>query len=134
MSPEQPHDSQPGIVGSMRQIVSAVLATIRTRMRILNVELQEEKLRLAELIVLGTVFILFLLMSFVLIIFLVIFIALEYGYAWEVTLALIIFFVVSATVLYKIIYNKIKHGPALFDTSISELKKDIEALTGKDDD
>ena len=121
----------PGLVGSLRHLVAAVLGLVRNRLRILNVEIQEEKLRLAELLVMGVMFVLFLLMAFILIFITLILFLWEWA-EW-ISLGFTIFFVLGAFVFYRIIYHRLTAGPSPFDETVSELKKDIVALIGRDE-
>ena len=116
-----------GLMGSLRQLISTLTAIVSTRLELLANELQEERLRLTQMLFfsLCTLFLfgigIVLLVAFVVVLF------------WdEHRLAVLgfmsVLFLALGTVTALMLRNQSLTRTKLFDTSLAELVKDREQL------
>jgi uncharacterized membrane protein YqjE len=122
--------SHDGWIESLRRIGESLLALLRSRLELLSVEWQEEKLRLLNLLVwlalalaigLGGVFVAITALAF---------------WLWEMAgcAGLIGLAVTALAVAFGILWairRKIKTGPLPFSQTVSEFRKDGECLQSK---
>ncbi len=118
-----------GLVDSIRITVRGLVAMLRTRAELLAIELEEEKERRKEMVILAVIGALFLALGLQLLAFLVV------VFFWDTyRLAAI----VGVTVLYLgiaawaflRIRSRSRNSPSPFATSLQELGKDMDALQG----
>ncbi|MDD5295829.1 MAG: phage holin family protein [Rhodocyclaceae bacterium] len=125
-------DSPQGLLPSSRRLLAAVVAILRTRLEILATELEEEKLRLSAIAMLGAFAAFFL--SFGLI-FLVLYLTVLF---WDSRLlvlggATLLFFALGVAALLRVA-GEIRRKSGLFSGSLSELRRDWEALRKAEDE
>jgi uncharacterized membrane protein YqjE len=116
----------PGLYKSFRTVLVRLLATFQTRAALFSVELQEERYRLIELLLLtgGA-----MLLSGVALLLLSITIILVFRPDLRVyaALALVLIYTAGVVVLVRKIKHKLRDEP--FSETIDQLKKDWECLT-----
>ena len=127
MSQEAGAPRPPGLVDSLSRLGRTALGVLRTRLEILGTELEEERIRFAQL-ALAVAAIAFCLQMAVLlfVIFLVVFL-------WEThrlaTLgALAAFFLAAGVVGGLVLKRRLARRPKMFASSLGELVKDEERL------
>ena len=126
-----PVDSS-GLMGSLKRLTSSLLAILATRLELLANELQEERLRLTQLLLLG-VFAAFcigtgliLLNAFIVVLF------------WDdhrlVALGtLTLVYLVAGAAVAMVLRARARAGAKLFAASLAELQKDRHALRGENE-
>jgi uncharacterized membrane protein YqjE len=123
-------DNEPGLLGSARRVLATLLEIGQTRLQIASTELEEERLRLAELMLWATFSLFFLGVGLVLASLLLVLLFWE-GQR-ELVLATIsaVFLIVGAWAgtTWR---RKSRNKPALLATTIAEFKRDRAALGGR---
>lgn len=121
-----------GLMGSLKRLTSSLLAILATRLELLANELQEERLRLTQLLLLG-VFAAFcigtgliLLNAFIVVLF------------WDdhrlVALGtLTLVYLVAGAAVAMVLRARARAGAKLFAASLAELQKDRHALRGENE-
>lgn len=120
-------ESSSGLIGSLRQLISTLTAIISTRLELLANELQEERLRLTQMLFfsLCTLFLfgigIVLLVAFIVVLF------------WDehrlaVLGGLSLFFLALGILTALMLRNQSLTRSKLFDASLAELVKDREQL------
>lgn len=116
-------------LGPLRRIGVSLLALTRSRLELFTVELQEEKLRLLNLLIwLGVALVLGAAGIVVAMAALTFWVWAVAGYAGLVGLAVTA--LVIAAVILSVIRLKIQTGPTPFAHTVAEFKKDAECLRG----
>ena len=121
-----------GLMGSLKRLTSSLLAILATRLELLANELQEERLRLTQLLLLG-VFAAFcigtgliLLNAFIVVLF------------WDdhrlIALgSLTLVYLVAGAAVAMVLRARARAGAKLFAASLAELQKDRHALRGENE-
>ena len=115
------------LLASIRALARTALAVLQTRLELLATEFEEERARIAEVLVLAVcaavcfTFAAFLLVLFVVVVF------------WDSHRLLVIgmlagAFAAAGAILYAMIRHRAAEHPALFSASIDEIRKDRDAL------
>ena len=119
-----------GLMGSIKGLVSTLVAILATRLELLANELQEERLRLTQMLL----FALFAVFSFGMsLMLLTVFIVVLF---WDdhrlavLGASSLVFFVAGAVVVV-MLRTKAHAGSRLFAASVAELAKDGQALRGR---
>lgn len=121
-----------GLMGSLKRLTSSLLAILATRLALLVNELQEERLRLTQLLLLGVIVAfcigtgLILLNAFIVVLF------------WDdhrlVALGtLTLVYLVAGAVVAMVLRSRARAGTKLFAASLAELEKDRHALRGENE-
>lgn len=122
-------DTHTGLLGSARRVLAAVLDIAHTRLQLASTELEEERLRLTELMLWAALALFFLFVGVVLTALLVV--VLLWDDHRELALALLSAgFLGSAALAGFIGMRKARSRPPLFAATLAELKRDREALRG----
>lgn len=121
-----------GLMGSLKRLTSSLLAILATRLELLANELQEERLRLTQLLLLG-VFAAFcfgtgliLLNAFIVVLF------------WDdhrlAALGLLtLVYLIAGAAVAMVLRARARAGSKLFAASLAELEKDRHALRGQNE-
>ncbi len=126
----KPSQSSKGLFGSLRRLLETALATVENRIELIGVELQEERLRLVELLVgVATVIALGLMtLAFMALTLVILF--------WEngrvpalITLSLT--FLVATIAVWRTLKSRLQNAPKPFAATLVEIKKDGEWLATK---
>jgi len=117
-----------GLFSSLRNLAGTVITIVQTRLEILSGELEEEKIRFLQLVVLVAAALVCTALGIVLLTFLIVILF------WDtyrlLTLGLLtVFFLTAGGILAFIVRNKIRMAPKMFLASVLELTKDREHLT-----
>lgn len=123
-------DRSGGLFASLQRLFATLLATVQTRVEIVATELEEERERIKQFIVLGVVALVFVSLGTVV---LTIFATL---WLWE-TLGIQALGVIGAVLLLAgavvggVVFARERSRPRLFSTTLAELAKDGRALRGE---
>ncbi len=113
---------------SLRQLAVNLLAHLRTRVTLLKLEIEKEKVRIGVLVVSVALGLLFCLLAVVMASFGIIAYYWDTDYRMQVVWLLTAFFVIVALACWSVFRVKLKTRSALFESSLAELHKDQEAL------
>ena len=115
------------LLASLRTLAGTVLAVVQTRLELLSTEFEEERARIAELLVLAVcAAVCFAFAAFLLVLFIVVFF-------WDshrlLTIGILAgAFALSGGFVLAAIRRRASEHPPLFSASIDELRKDRDAL------
>lgn len=117
-----------GVLSSLKGLLATLVGVAQTRLEILSTEIQEEKIRLAEILVLGFAALLFMALG---IIFLAAFLTVLFWDSHRLFIlgTLTLFFLAGGTVAALLARAKAGEGSRLFTDSLGELAKDRQRLT-----
>ena len=128
MSEPASGDTGAGIVQSLRNLAATLVAILRTRFELLATELEEERVRLLEILFWAAGALLFLAVGvLLLVVFLVALFWDSYRIAAIVVLAGIFFAVGVAMAIG--VRNRMRARPRMFSASLDELARDKDQLT-----
>ncbi len=119
--------ASPGLMGSARRLLSTLTSIVSTRLELLANELQEERLRLAQMLL----FALFALFCFCMVVLLLtVFIVVLFwdDHRLAVLGILSTVFFVLGTLAAMLLRSKARAGSQLFSASLAELARDKEQL------
>ena len=119
--------ASPGVLGSLTALSGALLAILYTRLALLRVDIEEERLHFFSLLV-TTLALLFCLGIGVILACILLIAFFWNTYPLRVLAILSAGFIAMAVLLGLLALHKIKHKPQLFSTSMDELGKDIQAM------
>ena len=117
-----------GIVQSLRNLAATLVALLRTRFELLATEIEEERVRLLELLLWAAVALFFFAVGIVLLV--ILFVAVfwdSYRITAIVTLAVI--FLAAGVGAALGVRNRMQARPRLFSASLDELARDKDQLT-----
>lgn len=121
-----------GLLDSARRLLSTLLGVVTTRIELLANEWQEERLRLAEMLLFALFAIFCFGMGVVLLtMFIVVLFWDEHRLAVLAMLSLL--FLVLAGWLTLLLRSRVRQGSRLFSASLAELSKDRESLGVRDE-
>jgi len=117
-----------GLMESLKRLACTLLAILQTRLELLSNEIEEELLRIGQILVYGIVGLFFFCMSIlVLMIFIV---ALFWdSYRFQVLGGLTAFFFVAALLVVHALRRVVREKSRLFSGSLAELSNDRDRLT-----
>ena len=124
---------QPGLLGSARSVLAALVEIGQTRLQLASTELEEERLRLVELLLYAIATLFFLGIGIVLATLLLVLVF------WDGPRVLVLalgtaLFLALAVGLGAAWRHKARSKPPLLATTIAEFKRDRDALTGHPSD
>lgn len=124
-------DIRQGIIGSGKRFLASMVSIVSTRLELLANELQEERLRIFQLLFLSLITLFCFCMTALLLTGLVVI------YFWEehrlgVLITLSCFFLLGGIVSGLILRNRSQQKSRLFSVSLGELRKDQERLLNDD--
>jgi uncharacterized membrane protein YqjE len=121
--------SQPtGLLESLKRLTGTLLSIFQTRLELLANELEEERLRIRQMLFYGSVALfLFSMATMLLTVFVVV--VFWNSYRLEVLGGLTILFLVSGLLVWNALLRVAKERPKLFSASLAELTDDIDRLT-----
>jgi uncharacterized membrane protein YqjE len=130
MDPERNPEEHTGLGGSVRRFLSTGIDVVQTRFAILSSEIAEERARLVRtvLVIVGALFCLQAGL-FLAILYIVLFVANENRLAAIGIAALTLLLLAVGAALW--LRWWLKHRPPMFATTMAELRKDRDRLTGK---
>jgi uncharacterized membrane protein YqjE len=119
-----------GLLASLRQLLATSAEILRTRAAILSTELEEEGIRIRELILFEQMSLFFLGLGLLLTTLCVV-VAFWETHRLSVLAAFAVFYLAIGTGTALVIRHKIKTRPRMFSTTLSELGKDRERLASR---
>jgi uncharacterized membrane protein YqjE len=119
-----------GLFASLKALGDSLISAVQTRLEILSVELQEEKWRLVELLVLTAAAIFFSVVAVVVVTIAIVMLVSEEVRPY-VLLAFSLLYIMAAVISFRGIRDRLKNRPMPFAGTISELKKDRECLKSR---
>lgn len=119
-----------GLFASFKALGDSLLAAIQTRLELLSVELQEEKWRLIELLVLTAAAIFFSMVAVVVVTVAIVLLVGDEARPY-VLLAFCLFYTLVAALSFRGIRDRLKNRPLPFAGTLAELKKDRECLKSR---
>jgi uncharacterized membrane protein YqjE len=121
------HDASPGLMESVRQLLSTLISILSTRLELLGNELQEERLRITQML-LFTLCALFC-FGMGLLLLTVFFVVLFWDYHRLLVLGgMSVVFFVSGGILIQFLRSKAMSKSSLFADSLAELSRDRDQL------
>lgn len=121
-----PEETRTGVWSSLKRVVDGLLATVENRVKLISVELQEEKCRLVEAILLAAGMAAFGIMTLTLITFTLV--ALFWDSArMTVLVALCVVYLGVTIAMWRALQTRLK-GRTAFAGTLDELKKDRSCL------
>jgi uncharacterized membrane protein YqjE len=115
-----------GISGSIRRILESATGFLTTKVELLSIELQEEKRRVLEILILASFAILFAILALIVVSFTIVVIFWEHRF--EVLIGMSALYLIVSIFLFLRLQAKAKIGAKIFQTTVDELKKDSEWL------
>jgi uncharacterized membrane protein YqjE len=119
-----------GLLASLRQLLATSAEILRTRAAILSTELEEEGIRIRELILFEQMSLFFLGLGLLLTTLCVV-VAFWETHRLSVLAAFAVFYLAIGTGTALVIRHKIKTRPRMFSTTLAELGKDRERLASR---
>jgi uncharacterized membrane protein YqjE len=124
-------DPSPGLLGSLRNLAATLVAMAQTRLELLSTEVEEERLRLLQLLLRASLALFFSALG---IIMMTLFVVILF---WDthrvlVTILFGVLYLAIGLVLWLVVRNQARGKSKVFSTSIAELAKDREQLTSTD--
>ena len=121
--------SQPaGLMVSVKRLAGTLLAIIQTRLELLSNELEEERLRVRQMVVYGSVVLFLFAMATMLMTVFVVVLFWD-SYRLQVLGGLTVLFLVAGLLVLNALRRAAAERSKLFSTSLSELSDDIDRLT-----
>ena len=117
-----------GLMVSVKRLAGTLLAIIQTRLELLSNELEEERLRVAQMLFYGSVTLFLFGMSIVLMTVFVVVLFWD-SYRLQVLGGLTVLFLVAGLLVLNALRRAAAERSKLFSTSLSELSDDIDRLT-----
>jgi uncharacterized membrane protein YqjE len=127
---DENHESADGLLGSLRRLLDTGLGLAENRLELLSVELQEEKHRLAKLLVLTFTAVALGLMALIVVSFTIVVLFWENG-RLPVLFLLSALYIVATVWMFSKLRTRMKTGRPPLHASVEELKKDRECLQPK---
>jgi uncharacterized membrane protein YqjE len=121
---------QPGLLGSARAVLVALLEIGQTRLQLAGTELEEERLRIAELMLFATAALFFLGLGIVLATLLLVLLFWDGPRLWVLGAAASLFLMggVGTAAAWR---RKARSKPPLLASTLAELQRDRDALLGR---
>ncbi len=116
-----------GISGSIRHLLESATGFLTAKMELVGIELQEEKRRMLELLVLAAAALLFGVLAFTLLTFSIVALFWD-SHRMAALFSLCGLYGVIALILFVRLQRKASLSNKVFDTTVGELKKDTEWL------
>ena len=117
-----------GLMVSVKRLAGTLLAIIQTRLELLSNELEEERLRVAQMLFYGSVTLFLFGMAIVLMTMFVVVLFWD-SYRLQVLGGLTVLFLVAGLLVLNALRRAAAERSKLFSTSLSELSDDIDRLT-----
>jgi len=117
-----------GLMVSVKRLAGTLLAIIQTRLELLSNELEEERLRVAQMLFYGSVTLFLFGMATMLMTVFVVVLFWD-SYRLQVLGGLTMLFLVAGLLVLNALRRAARERSKLFSTSLSELSDDIDRLT-----
>jgi uncharacterized membrane protein YqjE len=126
----EPSGADRGPLDSLRGLGATFVALVRTRIELALVELREEGERRKEMLVLGVIAGVFLSLALLLVAFLVVVLFWDTYRIAAIAGVTLAYLGVGVGALFKL-KHRIRTSPPPFESTLSELARDVEALRGR---
>lgn len=127
---EQDGGAGDGLFVSLKALSANLLGIVQTRLELLSTDIAEERERIVTLVVLALAALFSIGVGVVLLAILVVVALWESNRLFALG-GMIVFFLMSGTIISVIVLNKLRGAARPFDASISELAKDREELKSR---
>jgi uncharacterized membrane protein YqjE len=118
-----------GIISSIREFLVATNEFIITKVDLIGVELQEEKKNIIELLIVASGTLLFGILSLLLITFSIVLLFWE-THRWAALMGVTGLYIAITVVLFLLVRRKARDSKKVFESTVEELKQDIEWVKG----
>ncbi|MHB1117342.1 phage holin family protein [Sideroxydans sp.] len=119
-----------GLMESLKRMVDTLLSIIQTRLELLSAEIEEERVRVGQLLLYGAIAFFFFAMAVLLLTFLVVAVFWD-NHLLLVLSGLIALFLIAGTVAWFAFRKVSRSRLVLFSTSLSALAEDREGLVSR---
>jgi|SRR5579859_5153211 len=127
---DESHESSDGLLASLRRLLDTALGLAQNRLELLSVELQEEKHRLIEILILTFTAVALGLLVLIVVSFTVVVLFWDSARLPALFLLSVLYMAATVAVCFRL-RARIQAGRRPFQTSVDELKKDRECLQPK---
>lgn len=127
-SQEPRSNPAPGLAESFKALLLTFISSLYTRFEIATTEIEEERERLEELLLLGVACVFCLCMGVLLVSLLIVALFWDTPFRMAVFGGVTALYLVCGTMLGLALRSKIRNKPRLFATTLSELAKDRDSL------
>jgi len=124
-----PGEAGAGIVQSLRSLAATLVAILRTRFELLATEIEEERIRLLQLLFWTAGALFFFGVGVLLLVILLVAIFWDSSYRITAIVALAFIFLAGGTGMAVGVRNRMNARPRLFSASLDELARDKDELT-----
>jgi uncharacterized membrane protein YqjE len=125
--PDSGADAAPGVIASLRSLAANAVGIVRTRLELLANELEEERVRTLEILVLGAVALFCAAFGLVLLTAWLV-VALWEQYRLFTLGVLALAYLVAAGVTLGVLKSKARERSKIFSASLAELRRDRDVL------
>lgn len=126
-NPEQP---SAGLLQSLRNLGATLVAVLQTRLELLATDLEEERIRLLQVLFWAAAALFFLGMGVLTLTLLVVFLLWDEKLVWAIVVLAAVFLAIGAGLAIGV-RNHIHARPRMFAASVQELSRDKEELTSR---
>jgi uncharacterized membrane protein YqjE len=124
---DQPTETEGGLFASLRRMLDAALALVQNRFEVFTVELQEEKIRLVDLLLRAVVVVVLAFMTLIAATALVVVWFWDSSPVAALAIVTLLYGLTAAGVGYSL-KQRLQKGPPPFAGTLAEFKKDRECL------
>ena len=128
MSESVPGEAGPGVVQSLRSLAATLVGLLRTRFELLATEIEEERIRLLQLLFWAAAALFFLGVGVLLLVVLLLAVFWD-SYRIPAVVALAVIFLGAGAGMALSVRNRMYARPKVFSASLDELAKDKDQLT-----
>lgn len=122
----------PGFADSVRRLSRSMIALLRTRAELLSVELEEEKERRKEMLILAVVGALFVALGLQVASFLIVVVFWDTYRIAAIVGVTALYLVIGAWAFWRL-SSKWRNSPPPFAATLEELSKDLDAMQGRNE-
>jgi uncharacterized membrane protein YqjE len=128
---DQPSEKEGGLFASLRRLLDSALALVQNRFEVFTVELQEEKIRLFDLLLRAAVVVVLGFMTLIAATALVVVWLWDTSPVTVLAIVTLLYGLTAAGVGYSL-KQRLQRGPTPFAGTLAEFKKDRECLGNRD--
>jgi uncharacterized membrane protein YqjE len=127
MPNDAPSEQKPGLLSSLRTLTATLVAVMCTRLEIMGTEFEQERVRLARLLVLGTIMVLFAGLALIFATVLVLLLFEDEHRIFALYTVSIVYALLAFAAAWRLRYE-MQQKSQLFAVSLGELRKDHHEL------
>lgn len=120
-------NSPPGVIDSLRGLAAAAVGIAQTRLQLLANDLEEQRVRLLQMAILGAVALFFGMMAAILVTAVVVVALWDHHRLWTLC-ALALLYASGCFAVLMVLKSRVAERPKAFSASLAELRRDEEAL------